>query len=118
VVEFVIQTLREDGHAVFHAYDALSAVELAEALGDRTHLIISNTRVENLPGVQLIHELRSRQPSVPVLYIANIGRSTPDIEAQLPRDVRILREPFTAEQLRALVNQLLAGTPGLLDIGR
>jgi hypothetical protein len=51
------------------------------------------------------------------MYIANIDRSTtPAIEAKLPRDVPILREPFTAEQLRALVGELLARTPSLLDV--
>jgi DNA-binding response OmpR family regulator len=29
VLKFVIQTLRNDGHAVFQAYDGLSAVQLA-----------------------------------------------------------------------------------------
>ena len=61
-----------------------------------------------LPGIELIYLLRSRLPQLPVLYIANIDRSTPAIEAKLPRDVPILREPFTADQLRALVNKLLA----------
>jgi CheY-like chemotaxis protein len=28
-VAFIIHTLREDGHTVFHAYDVLSAVQLA-----------------------------------------------------------------------------------------
>ena len=118
VVEFIIQTLRVDGHTIFHAYDALSAVELAVALTEQADLIITNTRVGGQPGVQLINDLRSRQPSLPVLYIANMDRSTPAIEDQLPRNVPILREPFTAEQLRAVVNSLLAGTPGLLDVGR
>jgi two-component system, OmpR family, response regulator len=117
VVEFIIQTLREDGHAVFHAYDGLSATQLAFALNDAVHLLISNTRVAGTPGIQLIYELRTRQPSLPILYIANIDRSTPAIEAKLPRDVPILREPFTAEQLRAMVDSLLSGEPRALDIG-
>jgi DNA-binding response OmpR family regulator len=29
MVEFIIRTLRDDGHAVFHAYDVLSATPLA-----------------------------------------------------------------------------------------
>jgi two-component system OmpR family response regulator len=117
VVEFIIKTLREDNHAVFHAYDGRSAIELAHALDDVVHLIISNTRVDGLPGIQLIYELRSWKPSLPMLYIANIDRSTPAIEAKLPRDVPILREPFTAEQLRAMVDSLLSGEPRALDIG-
>jgi DNA-binding NtrC family response regulator len=107
VVAFVIQTLRQDKYAVFHAYDALSAVELALAL-DECHLVITNTRVGGPPGIELIHELRSRQPKLPILYLANVGRSSPAIEAQLPSDVPILREPFTAEQLRGVVGRLLA----------
>ena len=33
VVQFVIQTLRKDGNAVFHAYDALSAVASGRTAG-------------------------------------------------------------------------------------
>jgi DNA-binding NtrC family response regulator len=108
VVEFIIQTLRQDGHAVFHGYDGLSAIELAFAL-DEVHLVISNTRVDGLPGVELIHLLRQRLPKLPIVYIANIDRSTPAVEAHLPADVPILREPFTADGLRAIVGALLTG---------
>ena len=118
VVAFIIQTLREDGHTVFHAYDGLSATELAFTLGQEAHLVISNTQVQGLPGIELVYMLRNRLPNLPILYIANIDRSTPAIEAKLPRDVPILREPFTAEQLRALVNPLLDGEQSLLDVGR
>lgn len=106
VVQFVMQTLRKDGSAVFHAYDALSAVQLAYSL-DRCDLVISNTRVEGLPGIELIHELRARLPNLPILYMANIGRSPPELEAQLPPDVPILREPFTADELRAAVRPFI-----------
>jgi DNA-binding NtrC family response regulator len=117
VVAFIIETLRQDGHAVFHAHDGLSATELAFAI-DEVHLVITNTRVGGTPGIELVYLLRTRLPSVPILYIANIDRSTPAIEAKLPRDVPIIREPFTADQLRELVGPLLAGKPGLLDTGR
>jgi CheY-like chemotaxis protein len=106
VVQFVIQTLRGGGSAVFHAYDALSATQLALSL-DRCDLLISNTRVEGMPGVQLIRELRTRLPDLPILYIANIGRSTTELEAQLPLGVPIIREPFTAEELLAAVRPFL-----------
>jgi len=43
VVTFVIETLLEDGHAVFQAYDGLSAVQLAHGL-KICDLVISNTR--------------------------------------------------------------------------
>src|SRR4051812_9384890 len=112
VVEFIIKTLREDGHTVFHAYDGLSATELVFAI-DECHLVITNTRVSGLPGVELVNLLRKRLPNLPMLYIANIDRSTPAIEAKLPRTVPIPREPFTAADLRALVGPLLTPEPTL-----
>jgi DNA-binding NtrC family response regulator len=111
IVSFIIQSLRQDGYAVFHAYDGLSATELAFAL-DQVHLVISNTKVNGLPGIDLVYLLRQRLPLLPILYIANIDRSTPAIEAQLPSDVPIIREPFTADELRTLVATLLEGKAG------
>jgi len=107
MVAFVVNTLRKDGNAVFHAYDALSAAQLAIAL-DVCHLLISNTRVEGAAGIDLILELRRRMPALPMVYLANIGRSSPEVEAQLPANVPILREPFSAEELRATVRPFLA----------
>jgi DNA-binding NtrC family response regulator len=101
-----MDTLRKDGHAVFHAYDALSAAQLAYSL-DTCHLLISNTKVEGATGVDLILQLRQRMPALPIVYLANIGRSTPEVEAQLPANVPILREPFTADELRAVVRPML-----------
>ena len=108
VVAFVIHTLRADGHAVFHAYDARSATELARAL-EHCDLVVSNTKVIGSDGVMLIRELKRERPELPMLYMANIGRSTPELEAQLPADIPILREPFTARELRAAVGKLLDG---------
>jgi CheY-like chemotaxis protein len=89
MVEFIIRTLRADGHAVFHAYDVLSATQLAIGL-ENCDLVISNTKVEGADGVKLIQYLRKRLPALPIIYLANTGRSTPEVEAQLPANVPIL----------------------------
>jgi len=70
-------------------------------------LVISNTRVGGVAGLELIHELRAELPELAILYLANRGRSAPAMERQLPDDVPVLREPFTAEELRAVVRPLL-----------
>src|SRR4051794_37826536 len=105
-VAFIVKTLREDGHMVFHAYDVLSAVQLAHELPS-CDLVITNTKVDGIDGVGLILRLRQDRADVPVIYLANTGRSTPEVEASLPRDVAILREPFTATKLRAAVGAKL-----------
>jgi CheY-like chemotaxis protein len=72
VAGFVIETLLGDGHAVFQAYDGLSAVELALGL-KVCDLVISNTRVGGVAGLELIHELRASLPKLPILYLTNQG---------------------------------------------
>ena len=113
VVRLIVETLRSDGHAVFHAYDADSASRVARAM-TQCDLVISNTRVAGnvdgqglVDGVDLIAHLREDRPDLPILYLANPGRSTPEMEAELPPDVPILRVPFTPEELRANVDTLL-----------
>lgn len=106
LVGWIVRTLREDGHAVFQAHDTLAAVQLADAL-DQIDLLISNTVVEGMDGITLISELRKKLPALPILYLANTGRSPPERERRLPPDVPILREPFTADELKATVRPLL-----------
>jgi len=106
VVALLIRTLRNDGHAVFHAYDGRSAVELSYSLR-ACDLIISDTKVDGRPGTELIQRLRLERPTQPILYVANLGRSSDAIERQLPPDVPILRTPFTPAEVRAAVNPLL-----------
>lgn len=106
IVGLVIETLLTEGHAVFYAYDGLSAIQLALGL-KVCDLVISNTRIGGVTGIDLILELRDHLPTLAILYLANAGRSTPEVEARLPHDVPILREPFSADQLRAAVRYLL-----------
>jgi DNA-binding response OmpR family regulator len=107
VVNFVIEALLEDGHAVFQAYDGQTALNLALGL-KVCDLVISNTRVGGIPGLDLIDELRLHLPELAIVYLANRGQSKSELEARLPDDVPILYEPFTTEQLRATVGSLLA----------
>jgi len=103
---FVVETLGSDGHLVFWAYDGLSAIRLAFGL-KFCDVVISNFRVGGQPGVHLIRDLRDRLPWLSILYLANAQRSSPVLEQQLPSNVPILREPFTAVELRVAVAPLL-----------
>jgi hypothetical protein len=46
-------------------------------------------------------------PWVSVLYLANTGRSNPELERELPPGVGLLREPFSVLELRQAVGSLL-----------
>jgi DNA-binding NtrC family response regulator len=110
IVQLLVETLRSDGHVVFDAYDADAAARIARSL-DRCDLVISNTCVAGVEGIDLIAYLRQVMPALPILYLASPGRSTPVMEAALPQDVPILRVPFRPQDLRAAVVALLGSTP-------
>lgn len=86
VVGLVVETLLNEGHAVFHASDGLSANQLAFGLKN-CDLVISNTRVGGKGGIDLIRQLRQELPDLPILYLANKGKSTPELERHLPKNL-------------------------------
>jgi DNA-binding response OmpR family regulator len=63
-------------------------------------------------AVHLLSELRDNMPDLPVLCLATALRWTRRLEGLLPTDITMLREPFTAERLRAAVRPLLPLTSG------
>jgi DNA-binding response OmpR family regulator len=106
----VIETLRLDGHRVTHVRDIqFAAVDLA--LQD-CHLFICGGQTGGMHAVHLISELRDNLPDLPVLCLATALRWTRRLEGLLPTGITMLREPFTAERLRAAVRPLLPLTSG------
>ena len=105
-----IDTLRLDGHRVTHVHDSqFAAVDLA--LRD-CHLFICGAGTGGMHAVHLISDLRDNMPDLPVLCLATALRWSRRLEGLLPIDVTMLREPFTAERLRAAVRPLLPLTSG------
>ncbi|HEU4524393.1 MAG TPA: hypothetical protein VFR62_05190 [Gemmatimonadales bacterium] len=106
----VVETLRLDGHRVTHVRDIeFAAIDLA--LRD-CHLFICGPGTGGMHAVHLLSELRDNLPDVPVLCLATALRWTRRLEGLLPADITMLREPFTAERLRAGVRPLLPLTSG------
>jgi DNA-binding NtrC family response regulator len=102
---FLIDTLRLDGHRVTQLSDA-RAVALDLALDD-CHLFICGSGIGGMRAVNLIADLRDNAPDLPILCVTMALRWTRRLEAMLPADVTMLREPLTAEGLRAAVRPLL-----------
>ena len=102
---FLIDTLRSDGHRVTHLSDA-RAVAFDLALDD-CHLFICGSGIGGRRAVELITDLRDNAPDLPILCVAAALRWTRRLEGMLPADVTMLREPLTAEGLRAAVRPLL-----------
>jgi DNA-binding NtrC family response regulator len=103
LMAFLVTTLRGAGHYVFAGYDGQSACELALMLPD-VDMLVTNTRIGEVAGRELILSVRRERPGFPVLHI---GKPLPNPDAQLS-DIPTLQEPFTADQLLKCASNLLA----------
>jgi DNA-binding response OmpR family regulator len=73
-------------------------------------LLITNTRLADLTSPELIRAVRRHKPRLPVLHIGEpLSGDDPALA-----DVPTLREPFTADELLALVHAVFRseGEPG------
>jgi DNA-binding response OmpR family regulator len=91
--------LHDEGYAVRTAPDGRAA--LVEVARGGVGLVLSHVKMPHLDGVAMTHQLRKRQPALPVVLM-----SAAPI-AGLPL-VPVLRKPFALEQVTDLISAALA----------
>jgi CheY-like chemotaxis protein len=99
----IVQTLRDAGHCLFGAYDGQSALELITLLPD-IDLLITNTRLGAVDGLELMRRTRELRPDMPILHVVHSGEPPNPV----PHDVLTVQEPLTPNQLLLVVGSLLA----------
>ena len=99
--------LRMSGYCVFQAYNGQAAAELCRELPD-LDLLVLNTEGTGTDTPTLVRTVREAYPGLPVLHIG--ASAIPG----MPPDVPTLAESFTADQLLAVVGDLVrVGAPHL-----
>ncbi len=99
----VTYALRDAGHIVFAAYNGLCAFQLATTTAE-LDLLITNTRLHDLEATEIIRQVRSLRPELPILHIGDLSLPTDPSSPRVPT----LTEPFTRDQLLAAVEQAMA----------
>lgn len=100
VLEVLTEVLSDLGHHVLAAPDGDSALVMAERVGRRPALLVTDLEMPRLDGRGLAGRLRARWPDLPVLVVSG---SDPAMAQAV-----FLRKPFTADQLAAAVEQALS----------
>ena len=98
----VARELRDAGYDVLTAPDGTSAVTLIEGLRAPPDLVIIDLRLPTMQGDQLGTWLTLRYLRLPIVFISGF----PTVAEHLPGP--LLRKPFTAEELCAVVQEELA----------
>jgi CheY-like chemotaxis protein len=107
----LVKLLRDNGFVVYEASNGRKGLELFNK--KNPDLVISDIFMPEKDGLEMIMELRRIGKNVKIISISEMGIIHLDflkIAKQLGAD-RVLSKPFSGEQILALVNELLIGSP-------
>jgi CheY-like chemotaxis protein len=96
------------GYEVAEAADGLEAVRAAEELGDRLRLAVVDLTMPRQDGVATLRALRERLAGLPIVLMSGYTEQAAGDEVDGARHVRFVQKPFTAGQLRRVVEEALA----------
>jgi len=100
--------LKQQGHGVDLAEDGRSGLN---AFGDGSEfdLVLLDQRMPELDGLEVLHEMRRRQPNARVIMITAFGTIDLAVAAMKSGAADFLRKPFTIETLCGSVEAALRG---------
>ncbi|MEO8900697.1 MAG: response regulator [Polyangiaceae bacterium] len=96
--------LRSFGYSVLTAHNERSALAQAEQHGSAIGLVVSDLVLPGVSGKDLVRRLRTPCEHAQVLYISGYS---PEHVGSLADGACFLRKPFTAQELLAMVRELL-----------
>lgn len=100
--------LREAGFKVVEATDGQEALQ--EAIGRRVSLIVMDVCMPEVDGVEACHCLKAMPKTQKIPIILTVAKKEPGARALGERthgSVRILRKPYSPEDLVSLARQLV-----------
>ena len=102
VVEY---NLQEDGYRVLTAADGATGLQAFQA--ESVDLVLSDVRMPEMDGIELLTRLKGMQPDLPVIMLTAHGTINSAVEAMKLGAFDYLTKPFNREQLKAAVRKAL-----------
>jgi two-component system, cell cycle sensor histidine kinase and response regulator CckA len=87
------------GYSAIPAYSAREAVDLLDDV-KRIDLVLSDIRMPDVDGFDLLRVLRHRSPSLPIILMSGLAVTSDDI---VPSGATILMKPFSAKELQEAI---------------
>jgi CheY-like chemotaxis protein len=97
--------LRRSGYTVLEAANGQEAIDSFAAHEDAVNLLITDVRMPQMTGPELIRRLRASRPDLKVLCISGCVSSVPP---EIEREVTVLQKPFSRQELIAKVDRIVA----------
>lgn len=109
LIRLVRQILEEEGYRVLTALDAEQALRLAPEALAGIDLLLTDVLLPGLSGIELTHALRTKLPSLPVIFMSGYTDTLFTNPDRVPGDTNLLPKPYTISDLKKLVSLMLAG---------
>jgi CheY-like chemotaxis protein len=105
------RALRLRGHVVWEVGDGRSALALLSQPGVTVDLVITDTRMPEMSGWELIARVRALRPSQRILRISAFSPEDERAPPGAVRDVPFLAKPFDFDLLETRIRSLMGGRP-------
>ena len=99
--------LESRGHTVRSAGDAQSAIELSER--EKFDLLIADLGLPDRDGLELLRELRQREPALPAIALSGFGLPKDVVNSKEAGFVAHFVKPVDLQKLHAVINTLATG---------
>ncbi|HTB73993.1 MAG TPA: ATP-binding protein [Polyangiaceae bacterium] len=109
VRNLIVEVLRLRAYSIITARSGEHALELARRHQGRIHLLVSDLAMPGLGGMDLGAQLRSRDPSLRVLYISGYSDGAERLPSPRDPGVHFLPKPFLPGDLTSAVSHILEG---------
>jgi len=110
VAMVAVDALQELGFEVIEAASAAVALQLAETNKDRIDVALVDLGLPDLPGEELVGELRSLFPRLPIIVASGKGPGALDAKLQSLTGVTLLPKPYNFDDLQSAVTRLVGGS--------
>lgn len=99
--------LSRAGYRVLMAEDGRGALEVLEG-SQNVQVVISDMRMPEISGEELLREMRERYSAIPVVMITAYGTIAQAVEAMKLGAFDFLTKPFSAEDLESVVSRAVS----------
>jgi CheY-like chemotaxis protein len=107
VRRFVEAVLEAAGYTVYAAESGVAALERLESLHAPPDLLLTDVIMPGMDGRVLAQEVIRRAPGIRLVFMSGYAEVTADLPGPQSFDFRLIKKPFTAEELLKKVREIL-----------
>jgi len=107
VRDFLVEVLSKHGHVVFEAASAREALDIFDSKKGDFHLVFSDVILPDMSGFQLVDQILSRKPELPVLMGSGYANSKLQCPIMYEKEFQLLQKPYTLAELLQAVREAM-----------